>query len=120
MTLSPVDDNGIRFVEGMPTAPLMASVGDANRIIEACYEHETQRVLLYPSNMTPAFFDLSSHEAGEILQKLRNYGVHLAVVCQPGTVQFSSRFGELLAEERRGRWFGVFDTRDAAVHWLRG
>jgi hypothetical protein len=27
--------------------------------------------------------------------------------------------GELLAEEPRGLWFGVFDTRDAGITWLR-
>ena len=60
----------------------------------------------------------TAHE-GEVLQKLRNYRVRLAVVCPPGTVRFSSRFGEMLAEERRLPHFGVFDTRDEAVAWLR-
>ena len=46
-------------------------------------------------NLTPAFFDLSSGEAGAILQKLRNYGIRLAVVCPPGRVLMSSRFGEM-------------------------
>ena len=75
--------------------------------------------LLYAENLTDAFFDLSSRQAGAILQKLRNYGVRLAVVCPAGTVQFSRRFGEVLAEERRGRFFGAFDTRREAVEWLR-
>ena len=60
-----------------------------------------------------------SGQAGAILQKLRNYRVRLAVVCPAGTVQFSSRFGEVLAEEGRGRFFGAFDTRREAVEWLR-
>jgi hypothetical protein len=48
----------------------------------------------------------------------RNYGVHLAVVCAPDIVQFSSRFAELLAAERRDRFFDIFDTRAAACEWL--
>lgn len=56
--------------------------------------------------------------SGEILQKLRNYKIRLAVVCAPGRVQFSSRFGEMLAEERSGPYFGVFDTRADARAWL--
>jgi hypothetical protein len=33
-------------------------------------------------------------------------------------VKFSSRFGEMVAEERRGPHFGLFDTRAAAREWL--
>lgn len=36
--------------------------------------------LLYAPNLT-AKFDLSSREAGAILQKLRDYRIRLAVVC---------------------------------------
>jgi hypothetical protein len=36
----------------------------------------------------------------------------------PDIVQFSSRFAELLAAERRDRFFDVFDTRAAAREWL--
>jgi len=31
---------------------------------------------------------------------LRNYHIRLAVVCMPGSVRLSSRFGDMLAEER--------------------
>jgi hypothetical protein len=44
--------------------------------------------------------------------------VRLAVVCRPGSIRFSSRFGEMLAEEHRGSYFGVFGTRDEAREWL--
>ena len=89
-------------------------------MVEACLSSDVDGALLYAPNLTAGFFDLSSLEAGEILQKLRNYRIRLAVVCPPGTVRFSSRFGELLAEERRGRFFGVFDTRADALAWLAG
>jgi hypothetical protein len=54
---------------------------------------------LYAANLTRGFFDLSSGEAGAILQKLRNYRIRLPVVCGPGTAQLSRRFGDLLAED---------------------
>ena len=87
-------------------------------MIEACFSHRARLALLYAPNLTGKFFDLSSGEAGEILQKLRNYGVRLAVVCPPGSVQFSSRFGEMLAEEHLRRDFRVFETRADAREWL--
>lgn len=118
MTLAIVEDAGIKAVEGTPGQKFMNSVKDAGLVVEACLSARTRSALLHAENLTPAFLDLSSGEAGEILQKLRNYKIRLAVVCAPGQVQFSSRFGEMLAEERRGPYFGVFDTRAQARAWL--
>jgi hypothetical protein len=119
MELTLVDESGVKIVEGMPDERFMSSVHDINRVIEACFSGAAEAALLYAANLTDAFFDLSSGEAGAILQKLRNYWIRLAVVCPAGSVQFSSRFGEMLADERRGRHFGLFETRQAAAEWLR-
>ncbi|WP_437826930.1 DUF4180 domain-containing protein [Sorangium sp. So ce1153] len=119
MELKVVDEGGVQFVEGAPGQALMSSVRDVDRVLEACWSDRVECALLYAANLTPTFFDLSSGEAGAMLQKLRNYRIRLAVVCPPGGVGFSSRFGEMVAEERRGRDFGVFDTREAAVAWIR-
>jgi len=119
MELTLVDENGIKVVEGRPDEKFMASVQDADRLIEACFSGGADAALLYSANLTGAFFDLSSGEAGAILQKLRNYRIRLAVVCSPTGVVFSSRFGEMVAEERRDKHFGLFETRQAAREWLR-
>jgi hypothetical protein len=118
VSLTVVEELGARFVEGAPSEPLMSRLGDVDRVIEACVSGDTDAALLYPQNLTSLFFDLSSGEAGAILQKLGTYRLRLAVVCVPGQVQFSTRFTEVLAEERRGRNFGVFDNRAEAVRWL--
>ena len=118
MELTPVVENGQKIVEGEPGVAFLTNVRDINRLIEACFAESANAALLYAANMTPAFFDLSSGEAGEILQKLRNYRIRLAVVCPPGSITFSSRFGEMLADERRGSHFGIFEDRQAASDWL--
>jgi MFS-type transporter involved in bile tolerance (Atg22 family) len=116
LTTHTVGDTTI--VEGEPDTAFMSAAGDVDRVLEACFAEGTWAALLYAENLPPAFFDLSSGQAGAILQKLRNYGVRLAVVLAPGAVQTSSRFGEMVAEERQGRDFGLFATRDAAEAWL--
>jgi hypothetical protein len=118
MELTVVEEAGVKVVEGAPDQTLMSKVADTDLLIEECMSGGVESVLLYAQNLTPAFFDLSSGEAGAILQKLRNYRIRLAVVCPPGAAQISSRFGEMADEERRGPHFGVFDTRDAAWEWL--
>jgi hypothetical protein len=119
MDLVLIEDGGLRAVEGSPDEHFMSEVEDASRLIEACFSRGADAALLYPNNLTQGFFDLTSGQAGAILQRLRNYRVRLAVVCPQGAVQFSSRFGEVHAEERRGRFFCVFETRREAVEWLR-
>jgi hypothetical protein len=118
MKLVAVKVDSISMLEGPPDGPFMAGTDDATRLVEACLSHRVGSVLLYAQNLPERFFDLSSGQAGAILQKLRNYHVRLAVVCRPGSVQFSSRFAEMVAEARRGRSFGVFETREAALEWL--
>jgi len=112
------DQQGFRLVEGPQDLPLMRTSLDATIVIEACFSGKARAALLYASNLPSRFFDLSSGEAGEILQKFRQYRIRLAVVRPPGAVPFSSRFPELLAEESSKPYFGVFDSCEAAKKWL--
>jgi hypothetical protein len=101
MAIGVYEGSGVRIVEGMPGASLMRRPQDATLVLEACFAALTRVALLYPENLTPRFFDLSSGEAGEVLDKLRRFQVRLAIVCSPGTVQFSSRFREILSDDLR-------------------
>ena len=105
MELTLAEEAGVRFVEGQPDTELMRSTEDATLLVEACFSNRVSSALLYAPNLTEKFFDLSSGEAGAILQKLRNYYIRLAVVCPPGSVRFSRMFGEMAAEETRTGYF---------------
>lgn len=117
MEFSVHDVAGRRFVEGAPGQPLVERVDDVRSIIEICFDNAAHALLLYPENLTARFFDLSSGEAGEILQRLRNYRIRLAIVRSPA-LQPSRRFAELLADEQAGAYFRAFDARPAAEEWL--
>ena len=112
------EEAGVRFLEGPPDSGLLRKSDDVNLIIENSFSTKVRSALLYASNMTPAFFDLSSGEAGAILQKLRQYRVRVALVCPPGKVRFSTRFGELVAEENRLNHFRFFESAETARGWL--
>jgi hypothetical protein len=118
MDLTVVDRGDVRVLEGVADTPFMTTAADVDKLIEACFSNRSLRALLYSSNLPPAFFDLSSREAGAILQKLRNYRIRLAVVVDSTQPSFSTRFGEMVAEEQRGRDFGIFDNRADALDWL--
>jgi hypothetical protein len=118
LELAVSEEAGVRFVEGPLDLPLMRSTEDATLLVEACFSHRAKAALLYAPNLTEKFFDLSAGEAGAILQKLRNYRIRLAVVCPPGSVRFSSSFGEMVAEESRAGYFRVFESAAGAKEWL--
>jgi hypothetical protein len=109
-----------KIIEGPPGAQLLRSANDVVYILEACFENYTRSVLLYAENLTEHFFDLSSGEAGAILQNLRNYHVKLAVVAPEGGVRQSRMFPEMVLEESRSGYFKIFEDRDAAEAWLAG
>ena len=119
MAFDVVNEGGVTFVEGAPgTTEAATGEGISTAIIESCFGAGAQGALIYAEQLPAAFFDLSSRMAGEVFQRLRNYGLRLAVVVPPGWRGGSSRFGEMVAEEQRGRDFGLFESRADAVKWL--
>jgi hypothetical protein len=98
--------------------PLLHEVADVSLLIEASFDYQAGSLLLYAENLTGRFFDLSSQEAGTILQKLRQYQIRLAVVRSAEIEPFSRRFNDLMVEEKRNQYFRLFATRAEAVVWL--
>ena len=92
-------------------------VEDLLGLLAACYEADTDRVLVEADALPADFFALSTRFAGELLQKLVNYHVRLAGVF-PAEREYTERFREFLREAKRGPSFRAFDTRDEAERWL--
>ena len=118
MVLEIASEGSVTFVEGSPSAPTASGTEVVTALIEACFGAGADAAVLYAEQLPAAFFDLSSGVAGAALQRLRNYGIRLAVVVPPGWGGGSSRFGEMFAEARRGRDFVLVESRAAAVQWL--
>jgi hypothetical protein len=113
-----VEEAGVRFIEGPQGRQFMRTIEDAGLVVGACFSNSVDSALLYAPNLTRGFFDLSSGEAGAILQKLRNYRIRVVIVCAPGSVQFSSRFNEMSSEESGRGDFRLFESVRTAREWL--
>ena len=114
MKLVPFERDGVRMAECLELG------GDANaalELISGCMEHGVERVLVEAHALPPEFFALRSGFAGELLQKLANYGVCLAGVF-PADTEYAERFREFLLEAKRGRAFRAFAERAEAEAWL--
>jgi hypothetical protein len=79
---------------------------------------DTHALLVEAQHFPPEFFDLKTGFAGELLQKLENYGIRVAAVF-PTEDGYTQRFREFLGEaRRRGSTFRAFSARDDAERWL--
>jgi len=108
----------MKLLEREPGVRYIADAEDVGRLIEDCISTGSRAALLHADNLPRKFFDLSSGQAGKILQTLRTYRVRLAVVVPKERVVPSPRFGDMAAAERRSGQFALFETRDAAAAWL--
>ena len=85
--------------------------------VTGCIEHGAHALLLDAGALPPAFFELRSGVAGELVQKLVNYGIRMAAVV-PDLGAQSARFQEFAREANAGRQFRFFATRGEAIDWL--
>ena len=95
------------------------SPGSVACLIAACLEKNASGVLIESDQLPDSFFRLASLEAGEVLQKLRTYGIRLAAVV-PDEERLNDRFLQMVHEERKGRYFRIFSRKADAEVWLSG
>lgn len=117
MDLNIIDKAGQQYAAGTAGEKLMRKQEDIVDVIGLCFGYDVSRLLLYADNLPDRFFDLRSGEAGEILQKLRNYRIRLAAVLSQDDIG-QGKFAAMVGEENRGNDFRVFADRAAAEAWL--
>jgi hypothetical protein len=90
---------------------------DPVRAVFRCIEEDARALLFDRGALPAAFFDLRTGVAGELAQKLQNYGLRMASVV-PDLVAQPARFQEFAREANEGRWIHFAATREDALAWL--
>lgn len=117
MDLNLIERDGQQYAAGTAGEKLIRNQVDIVEVIGLCFGYGVSRLLLYAENLPGRFFDLRSGEAGELLQKFRNYHIRLAAVVSREDIG-QSTFAAMVGEENRGNDFRVFADRNAAEAWL--
>ncbi|MGX7828311.1 GNAT family N-acetyltransferase [Actinokineospora sp. 24-640] len=103
------DAGGTRVMVYAADAPVLARVDDVlDNVIAPTYGAAVEWVALPVGRLTPEFFDLSTRLAGEVLQKLVNYQLGVAIVGDIGEhLARSGALTDFVRESNRGRhvWF---------------
>jgi hypothetical protein len=90
---------------------------DAIDLISACFEHDTNLIILHSEVLTEDFFKLGTGLAGQVLQKFINYRIKAAVVLSDDQ-QLRERFKELILESNQRNDFRVYAHISEAEKWL--
>jgi len=104
-----------------PASPLDPAAF-ATDIIARCLEAGADAVLFLPGALPPAFFDLRTRLAGELLQKLANYRLRMAAVV-PDLAEATARsdsFRDFVREVNAGRLCRLTADRNEALAWIEG
>tara|TARA_R110002049_G_scaffold88528_1_gene223288 strand:+ start:7174 stop:7527 length:354 start_codon:yes stop_codon:yes gene_type:complete len=72
--------NGIKIAEIISNEIIIQTTEDALDLMGNIYYQGFDKMILHQKNMTPAFFDLKTKLAGEILQKFTQYKMPLIIV----------------------------------------
>ncbi len=111
--------NGDSYLECVPTKRWIQRETDALDLVAACIENGTSQLMLHAGCLSEDFYRLRTGLAGAVLQKFTDYHIKVAAVI-PLELASHGHFGEMVSEANRGHSFHVFQTRDAAEHWLIG
>jgi len=72
--------NDLRIAEVISEAVEIKTAEDGLDLLGNLYYQDVDSVILHAKNITPAFFDLTTGIAGELLQKFSNYRMRLAII----------------------------------------
>lgn len=96
------EQNGQRIAEIIAEGVVINSAQDALDLLYTLPSPEDRKIIFHKENITPAFFDLKTGIAGEILQKFVNYKIQLAVVGDFQNIK-SEALRAFVIESNRGR-----------------
>jgi hypothetical protein len=102
------DIAGVRAYVCAAEGPLIAAERDATDILGEVFGAQAQLVVIPVARLSPAFLDLKTRLAGEVLQKFVTYGLRVAIVGDiSAAVAASGTLADFVRESNRGRsvWF---------------
>ena len=104
-------------VIGILTDGMINGTADALDLIATAGYNGASGVVVPMELLTPAFFDLKTRVAGEILQKCVNYNMRIAIVGD-FSVFSSKSLADFIRESNKGRHVFFKATVDEAIHSL--
>ncbi|RZK41860.1 MAG: DUF4180 domain-containing protein [Pedobacter sp.] len=117
MTIEIHEDGENRIAELRADNLLISGVEDGLQLLVDLYYQDFGKIILHEENITPAFFDLKTGLAGEILQKFSNFRVQLVIVGEFTNYQ-SKSIRDFIFESNKGRLINFLPNIEVAKRKL--
>lgn len=108
---------GIKIAEVTSENTIIVKVKDALNLMADIYYQGFDAIILHEATITPAFFDLKTGIAGEILQKFSNYRMRLAIVGDFAAYQ-SKSFRDFVFESNKNKQINFVASVEKALEQL--
>ncbi len=102
MELEIIERKGLRLCLLKSAGPIRDTQDAVDLLMNARYQ-ESDHVIVHREQLVPAFFDLKTTLAGEILQKFSTYRSHLAITGQFEDLSSQSLQQFIMESNRQGR-----------------
>ncbi|MCD4711820.1 MAG: DUF4180 domain-containing protein [Clostridiales bacterium] len=106
-----------KYVELISTTVPISTENDVLDVIALCWEHETNLLMIHYNALADEFFDLKTKLAGNIIQKLINYGIKTVNVI-PKFALDNDRFREMVFETNKSNHLRMYESIEDAEKWL--
>jgi hypothetical protein len=106
--------NNIKIAEVIADDIIIKNAEDGLDLLGNLYYQEFDNIIIYEKNIVPAFFDLKTGIAGEILQKFSNYRVRLAIVGE-FELYTSKSIRDFIFESNKGRHINFVSSVQEAL-----
>jgi hypothetical protein len=117
MHIHTIHTHNIQIAEVMAETLVISDKDSGTDLVGNLYYQGFDRVLLYEKNIAPAFFDLKTGIAGEVLQKFSNYRVRLAVIGD-FTAYKSKSLQDFIRESNAGEQVLFLQSKEEALRRL--
>lgn len=103
-----------KIAEVIATEILITNAEDALQLMMDLYYQDFIKIIVHEKNITPDFFDLKTGVAGEILQKVSTYRMHLAIIGDFSAYE-SKSLRDFIYESNKGRQVNFLASTEAAI-----
>ena len=111
--------NNKKIAEVIDKDLVISTTDEALDLMVNIYYSDCSRIIIFEENLHPDFFNLSTMLAGDILQKISNYRMKLAIVFDESKYT-SKSLRDFVNECNRGRQVFFVKDKEEAIRKLSG
>lgn len=117
MKIIPHEINDTKIAEIITASIILKTTEDGLDLLGNLYYQGFDKIIIYEKNITPAFFDLKSKIAGDMLQKFSQYRMPLTIIGDFSKFE-SKSLNDFIYESNNGKQVNFVSSLSEALNSL--